>query len=70
LNATFAMQRTGASARRGRDLGLLNLANTVPALAGAALTWALVTPHDFAAAMWVLAATMTLGGAVTMLIRE
>lgn len=66
LHSGFAMQLLPDPAHRGRDLGLLNLTNTLPALAGPALTWWLATPQDFGAVMLVLAALTACGG-VTML---
>ena len=66
LQAAFAMQLLPSRDHRGRDLGLLNLANTLPALLGPPLTWMLATPHDFRAVMLTLAA-LTLGGGLGML---
>ena len=40
---------------RGRDLGLLNLANTLPSLLGPPLAWVFATPHDFVGVMLALA---------------
>ncbi|MES3152790.1 MFS transporter [Sphingomonas faeni] len=66
LHAGFAMQLLPDSRHRGRDLGLLNLTNTLPALLGPTLTWALATPTDYDAVMLVLAA-LTLCGGLTIL---
>lgn len=66
LHATFAMQVLPDPRHRGRDLGLLNLTNTLPALIGPLLAWALVTPHDFAPVMLVLAALTFAGGAAML----
>ena len=66
LHSGFAMQLLPDPRHRGRDLGLLNLANTLPALLGPALTWLLATPRDFGLLMLVLAA-VTLGGGLAML---
>lgn len=66
LHAGFAMQLLPNPRRRGRDLGLLNLTNTLPQLVGPALTWWLATPHDFDAAL-LTAAALTGCGAVTIL---
>lgn len=62
LHATFAMQLLPSPARRGRDLGLINLTNTLPALIGPLLTWGLATPTDFSVLMATLAVLMVLGG--------
>ena len=69
LHAGFAMQLLPDPAHRGRDLGLLNLTNTLPALAGPALTWWLATPQDFGAVMLTLAALTALGGLAMLGVR-
>ena len=66
LHAGFAMQLLPDPRHRGRDLGLLNLTNTLPGLLGPTLTWALATPTDYDAVMLVLAA-LTLCGGLTIL---
>lgn len=66
LHAAFAMQLLPTPAHRGRDLGLLNLTNTLPALLGPLLAWMLATPRDFSAVLLVLAA-LTLAGGLAML---
>lgn len=66
LNAGIAMQLLPSAAHRGRDLGLLNLANTVPSLLGPPLAWAFATPHDFVGVMLALA-VLAAGGGLTML---
>nr|WP_275402960.1 MFS transporter [Sphingomonas corticis] len=69
LHAGFAMQLLPNPAHRGRDLGLLNLANTLPALAGPLLTWWLATPDDFGAVMAALSALTLIGGVLMLLVR-
>lgn len=66
LHAGFAMQLLPDPRRRGRDLGLLNLTNTLPQLVGPALTWLLATPHDFDPAL-LTAAGLTACGALAIL---
>jgi MFS family permease len=66
LHNVFAMQLLPDPAHRGRDLGVLNLTNTLPALAGTLLTWLLATPDNFAPLLLLLAGLTVLGGA-TML---
>nr|WP_269142357.1 MFS transporter [Sphingomonas sp. IC-11] len=70
LHSAFAMQLLPTPANRGRDLGLLNLANTLPALLGPFLTWALATPEDFAAVLLVLAFLTLSGGAAMIGVRS
>lgn len=69
LHATFAMQLLPNPAHRGRDLGLLNLTNTLPALIGLGLAWLLATPHDFGALMLALAALALCAGAAVLAIQ-
>jgi len=65
LHAAWAMQQLPSPRHRGRDLGVLNLTNTLPALIGPLLAWRLATPHNFAPLMLTLAA-LTLAGGVTI----
>ncbi|WP_445190804.1 MFS transporter [Sphingomonas sp. Tas61C01] len=64
LHASFAMQLLPNARHRGRDLGLINLTNTLPSMLGPALTWLLATPADFDAVLLVLAALTLCGGFV------
>ena len=66
LHNVFAMQMLPSPATRGRDLGVLNLTNTLPALIGPALTWSLATADDFRSVMLLLAG-LTLAGGLLML---
>jgi MFS family permease len=70
LHATFAMQLLPNPRHRGRDLGLFNLTNTLPALIGPALTWELATPGNFAPVMIVLAALTFIGGLAMLAVRD
>lgn len=70
LHSGFAMQLLPDPQHRGRDLGLINLTNTLPALLGPLLTWALATPRDFDAVMLVLAGLTLLGGLLVPAIRH
>jgi hypothetical protein len=69
LHAGFAMQLLPDPAHRGRDLGLLNLTNTLPQLFGPAMTWWLATPQDFDAAILTLAGLMACGALLILAIR-
>jgi MFS family permease len=62
LHAAFAMQLLPDPAHRGRDLGVFNLANTLPSLLGPPLTWMLAAPHDFTAVLLLLAVLTGCGG--------
>ncbi|MBW6526938.1 MFS transporter [Sphingomonas sp. RHCKR7] len=69
LHSAFALQLLPDPGRRGRDLGLLNLTNTLPSLLGPLLTWSLATPRDFALLLTVLAVLTALGTAAVTLVR-
>lgn len=70
IHSGFAMQLLPSAANRGRDLGLINLTNTLPALIGPALAWALSTPRDFGPVMLLLAVLTLLGGGLVLGIRQ
>ena len=70
IHSGFAMQLLPSADHRGRDLGLINLTNTLPALIGPALAWALSTPRDFGPIMLLLAALTLAGGALVLGIRQ
>jgi hypothetical protein len=70
LNATFAMQLLPRSDRRGRDLGLVNLANTLPAMIGTLLVWRLATPDDFTNVLLAFAALTVAGALAILAVRE
>lgn len=69
LHAGVAMLLLPDPRHRGRDLGLLNLANTLPSLLGPPLAWALATPRDFAGVMLVLAGLTASGGLAMLAVR-
>ncbi len=58
LHTAYAMQVLPSPGRRGRDMGLLNLTNTLPSLIAPVLTVGLVPSHGFSTLFAVLAATM------------
>lgn len=62
LHAALAMQLLPSAEHRGRDLGLLNLANTLPSLLGPPIAWMFATPQDFAPPMVALAVLTACGG--------
>lgn len=69
LQAAFSMQLLPDPQHRGRDLGILNLTNTLPSLLGPLLTWALATPRDFGAVMMTLVGLTFCGGLVMLGVR-
>ncbi|WP_448501571.1 MFS transporter [Sphingomonas sp.] len=70
LHSGFSMLLLPSQRHRGRDLGLINLTNTAPALIGPALTWALATARDFTAALAVLALFTVAGGVAMLAVRS
>ncbi|WP_440523953.1 MFS transporter [Sphingomonas sp.] len=69
LQAAFAMQLLPDPRHRGRDLGLLNLTNTLPSLLGPLLTWSLASPRDFTSVMVLLAVLVLCGGLAMLGVR-
>lgn len=69
LHSGFAMQFLPSPARRGRDLGVLNLANTLPALVAPLLAIWLVPGRGFGVLMAMLAVLTLLAGLCILLVR-
>ncbi|MEH3102330.1 MAG: MFS transporter [Sphingomonas phyllosphaerae] len=70
LHQAFAVRLLPDPHHRGRDLGLINLSNTVPSLLGPLLTWALATPGDFTLLLLVLAGLTLAGGVLIVPLRR
>lgn len=70
LHQAFAVRLLPDPRHRGRDLGVINLSNTVPSLLGPLLTWALATPGDFTPLLLVLAALTLAGGVLILPLRR
>lgn len=70
LQSAYAMQILPSPLHRGRDLGILNLSNTLPAIVGPSLTWALTTVAGFAPVLWTLAAMTLAGGLLNLPVRS
>lgn len=51
LHSAYAMQNLPSPRHRGRDLGVLNLANTLPTLIGPVITWLIADVSDFRPAL-------------------
>lgn len=62
LHGAFQIELLPGPRWPGRDLGLLNLANTLPAILAPLLAWWLATPQDFARPLLLLAGLTLLGG--------
>ncbi len=69
LHSAYAMQILPDSRHRGRDLGLLNLTNTLPALLGPALTWSLASAEAFTPVLGLLAGLTLLAGMLILPVR-
>ncbi|WP_331043524.1 MFS transporter [Sphingomonas sp.] len=70
LHAAYAMELLPSPARRGRDLGILNLANTLPSVAAPLLTLWLVPHYGFAMLIRLLALAVLLAGVCVLLVRR
>lgn len=70
LQSAYAMQLLPAPKHRGRDLGILNLANTAPAILAPSLTWAMVTAGGFRPLMVVLAVLTAVAGGLMLMVRD
>lgn len=70
LHSVFAMQMLPSPDRRGRDLGLFNLTNTLPSLISPVLTVALVPGRGFATLMLTLAALAIVAAGLVAMVRH
>ncbi|PAX07692.1 MFS transporter [Sphingomonas lenta] len=70
LHSGYAMQLLPTPGRRGRDLGLLNLANTLPAIVAPLLAISLVPGRGFGPLLALLAALIVVAGACVALVRR
>lgn len=70
LHAVQAMQLLPSPTRRGRDLGLFNLTNTLPALLSPFLAAGLVPVYGFAGVMSVLAVLSALAAGFILAMRK
>lgn len=70
LHQAFAVRLLPDPRHRGRDLGLINLSNTVPSLLGPLLTWALSAPGDFTILLLVLAGLTLTSGLLILPVRQ
>lgn len=68
LHSGYSMQLLPSPGRRGRDLGVLNLANTLPAIIAPVLAVSVVPGSGFGPLLMVLAALIALGGVAVLLV--
>ncbi|WP_426291429.1 hypothetical protein [Sphingomonas sp. TWP1-3-1] len=62
LHSGYSMLRLPVGLASGKGLGLLNLANTLPAVAVAALGTAIVPQHGYRTLCWILAGAVVVAG--------
>ena len=70
LHSAFSMQLLPSPARHGRDLGVLNLTNTLPNLIAPLLAIWLVPGRGFAPLLTLLAVLMIVAGLCILLVRK
>ncbi len=70
LQSTYAMQVLPSSDHRGRDLGFVNLANTIPAIIASMLAWAMIGRYGYAPLLMLLGLLVVLGGILTLTVRS
>lgn len=70
LQQTYVMQLLPTPQHRGRDLGLLNLTNTLPSILGPALAFVLISGGGFRGLMLVLAGLAVVAGVLMGRVRE
>lgn len=70
LQSTYAMQLLPSPDHRGRDLGVLNLTNTLPSIVGPGLAWAILETGGFRPLMLLLAGLAMLAALLMGVVRE
>jgi len=70
LQNAYAMQLLPSPKHRGRDLGILNLTNTIPAVAAPSLAFAMVTAGGFRPLLLVLAVLTAVAGGLMLMVRD
>lgn len=70
LQSTYAMQLLPSPEHRGRDLGVLNLTNTLPSIMGPGLAYATLAAGGFRPLMLILAGLTVLAAVLIGLVRE
>jgi len=70
LHSGYAMQLLPSPARCGRDLGLINLSNTLPSIVAPVLALWLVPAHGFSLLLTILSALLLLAGLIVLLVRR
>ena len=70
LNTGYAMLLLPSGARCGRELGILNLANTLPQVVAPLLAWRSTETHGFGVGLMILAVLALTAGLLPLLLNE
>jgi len=70
LQNAYAMQLLANSGRRGRDMGILNLTNTLPAMVATGLAWGFARSGDFSQVLLILAALAVVAATLMARVRD
>lgn len=70
IQNTYAIQLLPSTRNRGRDLGILNLANTLPPILAAGMAVWLARTDDFTPLLLVLAGLTAVGGVLMLFVRD
>lgn len=70
LQSTYAMQLLPSARHRGRDLGVINLTNTLPSILGPGLAYVALGAGGFGPLLALLAVAVLIAALLTSLVRE
>ena len=70
LNTGYAMLLLPSGAQCGRELGILNLANTLPQVVAPLLAWRSTEAHGFGVGLMILAALALTAGLLPLLLND
>jgi MFS family permease len=70
LQNTYAMQLLPSARHRGRDLGLLNLTNTLPSIIAPGIAWWVLTSGGFRPLLLLLAALSVAAAGLMLMVRD
>ena len=70
VSSAYVMQRLPSPDHRGRDMGVLNLTNTLPALIAPAMALVVAREHDFGPLLLLLALLAVIATAIALSLKE
>lgn len=70
VSSAYIMQRLPSADHRGRDMGVLNLTNTLPALIAPAMALIVANEHDFGPLLLLLALLAVIATAIALSLKE